>query len=369
MIEEKINKIQPAVRILVAPLDWGLGHATRCIPIINYLQNAGFEVVLAGEGDNVKIFGKAQPKSVILPLKGYRVKYSRNKGLFFLKMLIQIPKIIFAINHEKNWLKKVVVSHKIDAVISDNRFGLSHPGIPTVFISHQLAIKTGNPWLDVFVQKINYHFINKFNECWIPDFESANNLAGSLSHPKNLPEIPVSYLGILSRFKKFSAEKKYDLLILLSGPEPQRSIFEKLLLTQIKNFKGSIAMVRGLPATVMQLTNGNEQLTIYNHLPASGLNELILQSENIVARCGYSTVMDLVTLQKNAILVPTPGQTEQEYLAAYLMEKKIFFTCKQENFSLEKSMESAGVFNFKQTEIEAGMQEAVINKWLQQVRK
>jgi len=254
-------------------------------------------------------------------------------------------------------------------VISDNRFGLSHPGIPTVFISHQLAIKTGNSLLDAIAQKINYHFISKFNECWVPDLETGNNLAGNLSHPKNLPNIPVSYLGILSRFKKYPAEKKYDLLVILSGPEPQRSIFEKLLLTQIKNFKGSIAMVRGLPATVMPLTNGNEQVSIYNHLPASGLNELILQSENIVARCGYSTVMDLVTLQKNAILVPTPGQTEQEYLAAYLMEKKIFFTCKQENFSLEKSMESAGVFNFKQTEIEAGMQEAVINKWLQQVRK
>jgi UDP-N-acetylglucosamine transferase subunit ALG13 len=369
MIEEKINKTHPAVRILVVPLDWGLGHATRCIPIINYLQSQGVEVILAGECETVKIFGNTQPKPVILPLKGYRVRYSRNKGLFFLKMLIQFPKIIAAIFHEKNWLKKTVVTHQINAVISDNRFGLSHPGIPSVFISHQLAIKTGNSLLDAIAQKINYHFISKFNECWVPDLETGNNLAGNLSHPKNLPNIPVSYLGILSRFKKYPAEKKYDLLIILSGPEPQRSIFENLLIEQLRNIKGRIALVRGLPVNDIPLSPGFEHAEIYNHLPAENLNEIILQSENIIARCGYSTVMDLVTLQQKAILVPTPGQTEQEYLATYLMEKKIFYTCQQENFSIVKAIESSSHFNLKQHEIETGMQEDVINKWVQKLKQ
>ncbi len=364
MNEEKINKNLPVLRVLIAPLDWGLGHATRCIPIINYLYGLGVQVILAGEGETTEILRKTQPESVILPLKGYRVRYSRKKKLFFLHMLLQFPKIIAAVYHERNWLKKAIAAYHIDAVISDNRFGLSNPRIPTVFITHQLAIKTGFKWLDALAAKINYRFIEKFNECWVPDMEGKANLAGVLSHPVQRPRIPVKYLGVLSRFKTMPAQKMYELLILLSGPEPQRSIFENILLRQVNDIKGKIAVVRGLPLETGILTNGNAQLTIFNHLPAGELNMLIMQSKHIVARCGYSTVMDLATLMQKAVLVPTPGQTEQEYLAAHLQENRFFVTRKQENFSLAEAVSALQDTTADQTGINPRLQEDIIKNWV-----
>ena len=368
MIVDNINKINPVCRVLVVPLDWGLGHATRCIPIINILTKHNIEVILAGEGDIPKILGKAQPKLVILRLKGYRVKYSRSKKFFFLKMLLQFPKIIAAIRNERRWLKKTIADHNIDAVISDNRFGLHCQGTASVFITHQLSIQTGNKWLDRLAQRINYHFINKFDECWVPDMAGNANLAGKLSHPDKLPNKTVNYLGVLSRFKKTPVEKKYDLLIMLSGPEPQRSIFENILLSQLKSISGTIVLVRGLPAEEKKLMIENDQLVIHNHLPAEALNELILQSKNIVARCGYSTVMDLFTLQQKAALVATPGQTEQEYLAVHLMENKIFFTCTQQNFSLKETLESIKHFNFSGSGDIPRMQSVVIENWIERLK-
>lgn len=364
MIVDKISKINPAFRVLVVPLDWGLGHATRCIPIINTLLEQQVEVVLAGEGNQVKILEKAYPSLVILPLKGYRVTYSRNKNSFLFKMGLQIPGIISAIQYEKRWLNRVIREHNIHAVISDNRFGLYHPSIPTIFITHQLSIETGKTWMNKIAQKINYHFINKFSECWIPDVATITNLAGKLSHPVKLPNIPVKYLGILSRFKKQPEEKKVDLLIMLSGPEPQRSIFENMILSQLSTLDGSIVLVRGLPQASKKLLSENNQLTIHDHLPAEALNTLILQSKNIVARCGYSTIMDLVVLQQKAILVPTPGQTEQEYLAGHLLKNKMFFTMSQENFSLKNALESAKNFAFTSLTGMPVLQKEIIINWI-----
>ncbi|MEP7164328.1 MAG: glycosyltransferase family protein [Ferruginibacter sp.] len=365
MIVDNINKIPLRPRVLVAPLDWGLGHATRCITIINVLIEHNIEVIIAAEGPIAKLLQKEFPAIVILRLKGYKINYSRRKEIFFLNMLAQFPKIISAIKNEKKWLKETVERYKIDAVISDNRFGLHLAKTPCVYVTHQLFIQTGNRFLNKIVQKIHYRFINKFNECWVPDAEGINNLAGKLSHPGNLPVRPVKYLGILSRCKKIITEKKYDLLILLSGPEPQRSIFENMLLAQLNNAEGLIVLVRGLPGGAeKKLYAENKNLVIHDHLPAEALNELIQQSVNIIARCGYSTIMDLVTLQQNAILVPTPGQTEQEYLAAYLTGKKMFFTCAQENFSLEQALEAARTFNFTSTTSIPGLQKEIITDWI-----
>lgn len=364
MIVDNINKITTPIRVLVAPLDWGLGHATRCIPIINVLKEHNTEVIIAAEGPVAILLQNEYPGIVILPLKGYKINYSRNKMFFFLKMLVQFPSVIAAVYAEKRWLKKTVARYKIGAVISDNRFGLHLSNTPCVYVTHQLFIETGNHLFNMIAQRIHYHFINKFNECWIPDSEAVQNLAGKLSHPATLPGIPVKYLGTLSRFKKIDSVIKYDLLIMLSGPEPQRSLFEDLLMGQLKYYEGTVVLVRGLPGTVNKLYSENNNLIIHDHLPADKLNELIQQSGNIIARCGYSTVMDLVTLKHKAILVPTPGQTEQEYLAAYLMEKKLYFTCSQENFLLQQALDDAGDLDFTLTDEIKEIQKEVIVEWI-----
>jgi uncharacterized protein (TIGR00661 family) len=361
---EKINKISHKPRVLLAPLDWGLGHATRCIPIINVLNEHNIEVIIAAKGPVAELLQNEYPDLLFLPLSGYNIKYSRNSRFFFLKMMLQFPRILAAVYHEKKWLKKMIGLHRIDAVISDNRFGLHHSNTPCIYVTHQLYIQTGNRFLNKIAQKINYYFINKFDECWVPDVDGPNNLAGKLSQPGHFPGKPVKYLGILSRFKKITTSKKYDLLVLLSGPEPQRTIFENILLAQLKNIDGRIVLVRGLPGNGSKIFAANNNLVIHDHLPAHELNELIQQSENIIARCGYSTVMDLLTLQQKAILVPTPGQTEQEYLANYLLENKIFLTCPQERFSIKQMLEEARHFNFVQINNKESSCKEVIIDWL-----
>ena len=343
---KKINIPGYKPRVLVAPLDWGLGHSTRSIPVINGLIKQGCEVIIASSGAGSFLLKKEFPGLLFLHLRGYEVRYSVNGYWMPVKLFMQIPKIIWRIYKEHSWLKDAVKEYSIDAVISDNRLGMYHSSVPCAYITHQLKIKTGNRLAEKIAQKIHYWFINKYDECWVPDMQKEINLAGELSHPSALPEIPVKYLGILSRFEIGLEEKKYDLLIMLSGPEPQRTVFEEMALSGLKNYTGQALLVRGLPQNTEVIKTVLPTFEIKNHLSATELNRVILQSRVIICRCGYSTIMDLVKLQRNAILVPAPGQTEQEYLAAYLHKQKLFFCVNQDMFSLANVLEKADGFVF-----------------------
>lgn len=333
-------------KLLVAPLDWGLGHATRCVPVIKDLINNNCEVWLAGEGAQEKLLREEFPSLPFLPLKGYRIQYAKT-GLPG-KLLRQIPSILRSIKEENKWLKEQVSRHQFDAVISDNRYGLYHEKLFSVFITHQLCIKSSlGKWSERVLQKWNYKLIDRFNECWIPDEEGKNNLAGELSNPRKLPGIPVRYIGILSRFqRKDSEEIKDHLLIILSGPEPQRTILENKIIDQIVNYNGEATIVRGLP-TEKNIIPSTNTIHFYNHLSSEELNSEAMKAEFVISRSGYSTVMDIAALQKKSILIPTPDQTEQEYLADYLMKKKFTFFVKQKDFSLLKNIEEARNFEYR----------------------
>ena len=193
-------------KLLVVPLDWGLGHATRYVPVIRDLLNNNCEVWLAGEGAQEKILREEFPSLPFLPLRGYRVKYSK-VGLTG-KLLVQIPSILRSIQEENKWLKEQLDKYHLDGVISDNRYGLYHEKIFSVIITHQLSIKTGmGKWSEKVLQQWHYKLINRFDECWVPDEELDNNLGGELSHPSGLPAIPVKYIGPLSRFQKKKSMK------------------------------------------------------------------------------------------------------------------------------------------------------------------
>jgi len=331
---------------LVAPLDWGLGHATRCIPIVKSLLKHGAQVVLAADGAMATLLQLEFPDLPMLKLKGYQITYSKIKGALFSRLLLQSPKIIGVIEYEKKWIKKIVREYEIDAVISDNRFGLHHKKIPSIYITHQLHIHTGNIVLSTLAQRIHYKYINHFTNCWVPDYEN-DGLAGKLSHPEMMPAIPVQYLGPLTRLKKQKNEKLYDVFISLSGPEPQRSLLEKSLLPQLRKTKKKIILVRGLPLETKKLFILNDDVIIYNHLPADEFGLLLSQSKICISRAGYSSIMDYAVLQQNAILIPTPGQTEQEYLAQYLEEKKFFSQASPFKFSIEAALSSEPLQNFK----------------------
>lgn len=317
-------------RILVSPLDWGLGHATRCIPIINELINQNAEVIIASDDRPLKILKAEFPQLTFIKLKGYDISYQK-KGSFFWKIFKLTPSILRKIHNEYETLKVIVEKYKIDGIISDNRFGLFHKKTPSVFITHQVWIDAGI--FSGIIQAMNKWFLNKHIDVWIPDFEDDINLSGKLSHKKN-HNLKLSYLGPISRFTKSTDDLKaqYDLIAILSGPEPQRTIFENMILSQLSFSSLKAILVRGTPGK--NLPHSHLNVEIFDHLPSSILQEKIEASKFVLSRSGYTTIMDLSVLNKKAFLIPTPGQTEQEYLAENLEKLKMAVVQNQKSFDL-----------------------------------
>ena len=331
-------------RILVAPLDWGIGHATRCIPVINALISNNYEVILAADSRPLHLLSTEFPQLEMIRLKGYNIKYSKYLPMS-LSMIFQIPKLLWNITKENDALDEIIKEYRIDGVISDNRFGLYSSKAPCIFITHQLEIQT--PYFAGSIRNFNYKYINKYNACWVVDDEKIN-LAGNLSKPDSLPN-NTHYIGIQSRFEKQEIKKKYDFLAIVSGPEPQRTVLEKGLIIDLKDRKEKSIIVLGKPELNTNNQIGN--LTIKSHLNAKDLNAAISQSDLIICRSGYSTLMDLAKLEKKAIFIPTPGQTEQEYLAHNFKDLGICYTQNQSEFNFEIALEKSKNYTGFNTEI------------------
>lgn len=319
-------------RILVAPLNWGLGHATRCIPIINALIAHNFEPIIASDGVALELLKKEFPSLEAIKLPSYKVTYSKKGKNFKLKLLKDSPKMLKAVKAEKAQIKNLIKTTQIDGIISDNRLGVYSKKVPSVFISHQLNVLSGSTtWLS---SKMHQHIIKKYNECWIPDVQNEPSLSGRLGHLENF-SIPLKYLGVISRFNPISVEKKYDLMVLLSGPEPQRTMLEEHLLEELKTYKGHILFVKGKVETEQtRCDKGN--ITMVNFMRSDELETSLNLSETVLSRSGYTTILDLAKLGKKAFFIPTPGQFEQEYLAERLDQKGIIPYCAQEKFTINQ---------------------------------
>ena len=319
-------------RILVAPLNWGLGHATRCIPIINELIASGYEVVLASDGQALALLKKEFPSLLALSLPAYDVTYAKEAVHFKRNLLLQGPKIWKAVRKEHNVLKEYIEKYAIKGIISDNRLGLYTSKVPCVIITHQIQVLSGQTtWISSILHS---RYIKKFTECWVPDYEGEINLSGKLSHTKGL-RFPIRHIGALSRFTyREKSTHTYAITAVVSGPEPQRTIFEHQLHKTLKKYNGKTLLVRGRVEDEQEWeTDG--LCTSVNYLTSQELGEVLNDSRYVIARSGYSTIMDLAKLKKKAFFIPTPGQPEQEYLAQRLKEQGIVPFSTQENFSLK----------------------------------
>lgn len=335
-------------KILVAPLNWGLGHATRCIPIIKALEAEGYLVVIASDGASLKLLKDEFPGREILELPSYHIRYSSKGRLLKLKLLMQWPHIVRTIQNEKKAVADYVQQNQIAGIISDNRFGVYHKEVPSVFITHQLQVLSGTTtWLS---SRAHRKIIDKFDQCWIPDNDGPINLSGKLGHPQNRPQ-RLRYIGTLSRMQKAVVPIRYDILCLLSGPEPQRSLFEKKLISCFKDNPRKTLLIRGvIDSGAKRNRIGN--IEVVSYLTSAGLEEAINASELVISRSGYTSIMDLSVLEKKAFFVPTPGQFEQEYLAKRLKAKGVLPYCKQEDFSLEKLCEVNDYEGFKDINVD-----------------
>ena len=328
--------------IMVAVLDWGLGHATRCIPIINCLLTNGCKVSIAGNGSSLELLKQEFPQLTFYELASYKVTYPLS-GFFFLHLLFQSPRIFRAICTERRQIEKLVSENNIDAIISDNRYGCYSDKVPSVLITHQLNIQlpASLTWSKPIVDFTNNRLIKKFNACWVPDFPSG--FTGKLSQTKKLN---ARFIGMLSRFQLNDIVQESDLVVgLVSGPEPQREFFEKLLIKEFKKLNKPCLIVRGLP-NVMQNETQDGNITLRAHAPVQELQSIISKAGFIISRSGYTTIMDLQAIgKKHVIFIPTPGQTEQEYLAKELEKRKIAYAQRQNQFNLKEAIQRSKEYN------------------------
>lgn len=316
--QNKIPKIEGKQRILIAPLNWGLGHATRCIPIINELLSQGHQVIIAADGYPLQLLKQEFPPLECIEFPSFSVRYS-NSSFQIGRLLWSLPAILFDIWREHRQLQVYIGQYRISYVISDNRFGLWTRLVPCVYITHQLMVKMpkGLEFFERLGWLIHRFFINRYMACWIPDEAENGGLSGDLAHKYPLPK-HAGFIGCQSRFTStpdiFPIET-YHTVVVVSGPEPQRSLFEKEWIVKSLGQDKSVLIVRGLPEREVsreQLDN----ITLVSHLPSAELKAQLLAAEEIICRSGYSSIMDLHVLNRKATLIPTPGQTEQEYLAS-----------------------------------------------------
>lgn len=336
-----------AIKVLVCPLNWGIGHATRCVPVIKSLVGRGFRVMLAADGRPMHFLRNEFPDLEFIRFPGFSPRYPSH-GSMVLKMLASVPAFVTSIFREHHQLKKIVSEYHIGLVISDNRYGLWHRRVKSVIMIHQVMIKTPGylRWAEPMLYLINRLMISRFHECWIPDFPGKLNLSGDLSHKYPLPS-NAQFIGSLSRFE--SGRQKPEntsgtLVAFLSGPEPQRSILEDILLTQLSAANLSCTVVSG------KTESGSQpkiigRVTIIPHLPTEKLETLLRSASMVICRPGYSSIMDLAAAGTKALFIPTPGQTEQEYLASFHEKQGTFFYAEQRNFNLEESLKKASEYS------------------------
>ena len=243
--------------------------------------------------------------------------------------------MIEAILQEKKTIRQWIDEYDIAGIISDNRLGVYSKKIPSVFITHQLNVLTGNTtWIS---SKVHQHIIKKFNQCWIPDVETKPNLSGKLGHLEN-PEENIKYIGPLSRLHRKPTDKKYDLMVILSGPEPQRGMLEAQLTQEMGQFKGKVVFIKGKIEPEQKIEQAGN-VTYYNFMNTEELENTFNESEIVLCRSGYTTIMDLAQLGKKAFFIPTPGQYEQEYLAKKLKKEGLVPFARQEDFKIENLLE------------------------------
>lgn len=318
-----IPKIEGQQRILVAPLNWGLGHASRCIPVISELQAQGHTIIIAADGYPLQLLREEFPHLSYIEFPSFNIKYS-SKSSQIGAMMLSLPRILCGIRNEHYQLKRLIKDLRLTMIISDNRFGLWSKQIPCVYITHQLMIKMpkGLACFENLLWRMHRSIINKYADCWIPDFEAEGGLSGDLAHKYILPK-HARFIGGLSRFTNVhDAEESdpIDVLAVLSGPEPHRTLLEKELISKYKDSSLKVVIVQGQPVAEIKRTVINN-IQILSHLPSAELKAYMMQAGEIICRSGYSSIMDLYVLKRKATLIPTPGQTEQEYLAEWNTKK------------------------------------------------
>ena len=318
--------------ILITVLHWGLGHAVRCIPIIKHFSDLSCKVSIASDGQGLYFLKGQFPELDYFELPSYQISYpTRN---IYLNLAIKSPSILLAITKEHKAIKKLHAAHQFDAIVSDNRYGCYHKSVPSILITHQVNLIGNNLSIQKTGSLMHHGLIKQFDFVWVPDVKKAPGLTADMGHGNF--NFPIQYLGLLSDLKKNvePENSKRALIIVLSGPEPQRTKLENLLLTELQYFEEDVLLVRGLVGETKELSHDHPRLKVVNFLNRSNIQKELNASKVLLCRSGYTSLMDLAKIKMPAILIPTPGQPEQEYLSKKLSDQGIFFHIHQDQLNL-----------------------------------
>ncbi len=346
-------------KVIVCPLDWGLGHSSRMIPVIHRYLKSDCHVILGGSGKSGDLLKATFPELSFISIASHVVRYNGGGKWLVPLLVFRLPGMILSVIKEHRLIRNIVEKHRVDVVVSDNRYGLFCKLAHCIFVTHQVSplLPPLWQWAEYPVYRVIRMLIHRFDECWIPDIaDQEMSLSGKLSHRFKLPR-NASYIGILSRFEMLPTEalpelaEKYELVFVLSGPEPQLGIFFKMALDLALRIHKKTMIIAGFHKESRSVCLAEEGIiTVAPHLGVLHFRQILLHARTIICRSGYSGIMDLVTLGKTALLVPTPGQPEQEYLAEYLSRQGYFTRVHQDELSekaLMKYMDEQPAFKSK----------------------
>jgi len=335
--------------VLVSPLSWGLGHATRDLPIIRYLLERGHHVTVAACGRALALLQHEVPQCDFEELADYPPPYSSGRH-FVPKFLAMAPVMLWAIEKESVNVRRLFRKRRFDLILSDNRFRVRSRHMPSFVIAHQLRfmVPRGLRPFGFVTEFFNYLYLQPFDRIIVPDVaDPTRNLSGRLSHDLRLLKRTkqVYYAGVLSSVRRMDVPQDVDVFISISGPEPQRTQLERLILEHVGDVKGErIVVALGKPE-ISQRHHLDERVTVHGFLDRARQQEMLNRAKMIVCRSGYTTVMELAELGKKALFIPTPGQTEQEYLARYYAERGYFHAVNQYDLSLPRDIARAHQFS------------------------
>lgn len=349
-------------KVVFSPLDWGLGHTTRSIPLLQTLEHLGFSLIITCNSTQFNILRPHFPGARFEKLEGYHINFGKSRAGTLLRIAFQAPKILTRIKAENAWLKDFCLAEKPDLVLSDSRFGFWFPDCPSIMLTHQLQIRTGLGRIaDRLIHHYNRNWMTNFDQVWVADHPlPANRLAGQLSTTPGSGLTPV-YLGPLSRFTACTAStvQAKGISVILSGPEPQRTLLEEKIIAEALSCSQALTLVRGLPAAAA-MPSLPSYIKCFNHLDAAALQQVLCNSAFVISRSGYSSLMDYAATGTKAILIPTPGQAEQEYLADHCQSKGWALAMPQSSFQLKRALDAAAAFPYTPfPETTAGLEKAV----------
>lgn len=331
-------------RVFISPLNWGLGHSTRDIPIINELLSHGHEVTIGTSGNALALLKRECPECNFILFKDYPAPYSASR--FFLpKFVASIPILLRALARERKKLDQILADNKFDLIISDNRMGVYSNRIPSYFITHQLRFSLPSylyPF-EMLTIPVNSFFHIKYDGVIVPDVApNGNNLSGKLCRSNlDATNQRVYYAGILTSAKKKQVDEDLDFLIIVSGPEPQRTKLEEIILKQVQKLPGEKVVLLGSPQKERH-EKLDEHTTVHSYISTEEKADLMNRSRFMIARSGYTTMMEIAELdKKHGLFTPTPGQTEQEYLSRYYARQGWFLSRSQYRIKLPEDTHAA----------------------------